>query len=244
MTTNDGPRPIVLVHGAWHGSWCWDRVTPRLDAAGVPWVAPDLPSCATPSEQTGLPEDVREVERLLDALPGTEPAILVGHSRGGLVISEAGAHERVGHLVYLCALLLEPDADATAVLADEVMSALDLTDDLISTVKPGMAGALFYNECTTDDARWAAEQIGPMYAGGTVEGPRRAFAANPTTYVVCELDAVLPAARQHEMADVADHVVTWDTGHSPFVNRPDLVADLLIRLATGPGGPDGSSDTP
>lgn len=244
MTGTSGSRPIVLVHGAWHGAWCWDRVTPRLDAAGVPWVAPDLPSCATPAAQTGLPEDVREVERLLDALPGTESAILVGHSRGGLVISEAGAHERVGHLVYLCALLLEPDADPTAGLADEVMSALDLTDDLVSTVKPGRAEQLFYNDCEPSDTRWAAEQIGPMYAGGAVDVPRRAFTTNPTTYVVCELDAVLPVAEQHEMAGLADHVVTWETGHSPFVNRPDLVAELLIGLSTGADEADGSSTTP
>jgi len=107
----------VLVHGAWHGAWCWARVTPLLDAAGVAWVAAELPSCATPPQHSGLPEDVHEVERLLDELPGIEPAVLVGHSRGGLVISEAGTHPGVGELVYLCAFLLEPDVNPAPMLA-------------------------------------------------------------------------------------------------------------------------------
>ena len=96
-------KPVVLVHGAWHGPWCWERVTPYLDAAGVPWVAPDLPSCAVASTGANETEDNAAVRETLDCLPGDEQAILLGHSRGGRVISEAGTHNRVGHLVYLAA---------------------------------------------------------------------------------------------------------------------------------------------
>jgi pimeloyl-ACP methyl ester carboxylesterase len=239
MAGTDGSRPIVLIHGAWHGAWCWERVTPLLDAADVPWVAPDLPS-STSSEEAGLPEDVQVVERILDDLPGNEPAVLVGHSRGGLVISEAGAHERAGHLVYLCALLLQPGMDATAMLGAEVMASLDFGEDLVSSVRPGMAERLFYNDCSRRDAQWATDQLTPLFGGGGVDEPRHAYATNPSTYVVCELDAALPADRQREMAGAADHVVTWPTGHSPFVNRPELVADLLIGLSTGADEPERS----
>jgi pimeloyl-ACP methyl ester carboxylesterase len=225
-------KPVVLVHGAWHGAWCWDRVTPLLDAAGVPWVTAELPSCARPTAQAGIAEDVQEVERLLDELPGTEPVVLLGHSRGGLVVSEAGAHARVGHMVYLCALLIEPGTSPADMLGHTVLPALELGEDLVSTVKPELAEQLFFNDCTPEDAQWALAQVGPMFVGGaTVDPPRRAWAGKPTTYVVCELDAAILPQHQHEMAKRAGSAVTWPTGHSPFVNRPDLVADLLIDLA-------------
>ena len=85
-------RPIVLVHGAFHGSWCWDRVTPHLDAAEVTWVAPDLPSCAKAATGALLKDDVAAVREVLDSLPGDEHAVMLGHSRGGAVITEAGVH--------------------------------------------------------------------------------------------------------------------------------------------------------
>jgi pimeloyl-ACP methyl ester carboxylesterase len=236
MSRSDATAPIVLVHGAWHGAWCWNRVTPLLDAAGVPWVAAELPSCATPEAHTGLPDDVLVVERLLEDLPGTEPAVLVGHSRGGLVISEAGAHERVGHIVYLCAFLLEPDSSPASMLEETVMPAIDFGDDLVSWLKPGMAEQLFFNDCSPEDTQWAVSQVSSMFAGGaSIDPPRRAWAAKTTTYIVCDLDAALAPHYQHEMASLADNVVAWDTGHSPFVNRPDLVADYLIKLSRAGG---------
>jgi len=230
MTDAAATKPVVLVHGAWHGAWCWDRVTPLLDAAGVPWGTAELPSCADIAGQAGVAEDVDEVTRILDELPGTEPVVLLGHSRGGLVLSEAGVHDRVGQLVYLCALLLEPGEDVVAALGPNVMSALEIDDELVSSVKPDQAAALFYNDCTADDRAWAAAHVSPMYIGGGAVEPRRAWESRSTTYVVCELDAAIPPEYQHRMAGRADDVLSWETGHSPFVNRPDLVADLLIGL--------------
>ena len=220
------------MHGAWHGAWCWDKVTPLLDAAGITWVAAELPSCADIGGKAGVAEDVDEVTRILDELPGTQPAVVLGHSRGGLVLSEAGAHERVGQLVYLCALLLEPGDDVVAALGTSVMSALEIDDELVSTVKLDQAEPLFYNDCTPEDRAWATAQVSPMYIGGGAVEPRRAWEIRPTTYVVCELDAAIPPEYQHQMACRADTALTGQTGHSPFINRPDLVADLLIGLAS------------
>lgn len=225
-------RPVVLVHGAWHGPWCWERVTPALDAAGVPWVAPDLPSCARATQGAGLIEDVAVVEQALDALPGDEPAILLGHSRAGLVVSEAGAHARVGALVYLTAFMLEPGDDVLPMVSETVLPALEFGDDGIAVVNPQLAGPIFYNDCAPDDVQWAIDRVRPMFmAGDPVDPPRRAWADKPSTYVVCALDGAIPAVHQRAMAQHASRVVEWDTGHSPFLNRPDLVAELVIELA-------------
>jgi pimeloyl-ACP methyl ester carboxylesterase len=225
-------RPVVLVHGAWHGPWCWDRVTPLLDAGGVRWAAADLPSCADADAGAGLVEDVQTVERILDELPGDEPAILVGHSRAGLVISEAGAHERVGQLVYLTAFLVEPDSSYREMVADTVLPILEVGPDAVALPKAELGAPVFYNDCAPGDVRWAQARLRPMHmAGAAVEPPRRAWASRPSTYVVCALDGAIPAHHQRHMAEQATHVVEWNTGHSPFINRPDLVADLLLGLA-------------
>lgn len=87
---------FVLVHGAWHGSWAWERVTPILLAAGARVVAPDL----TLDRDVGLRHHVDEVVTAIDATAGEE-LVLVGHSYAGLVVRQAADRrpERVAHLV-------------------------------------------------------------------------------------------------------------------------------------------------
>ena len=88
---------VVLVHGAWHGPWCWEALTPYLDEAGIAHVEVDLPF-------TGHDDDVAATGAVLDAIAGRK--VLVGHSYGGLVISGAGAgRSDLSHLVYVCAFI-------------------------------------------------------------------------------------------------------------------------------------------
>jgi len=198
----------------------------------VPWTAVDLPSCARAEAGAGVIEDVADVEAALDALAGDEPAVLVGHSRGGLVLSEAGAHARVGDLVYLAAFLLEPGADVATMVADTVLPALEFDENLIALPQREVGAPIFYNDCSPADVAWAMDRLRPMFmAGDPVGPPRRAWADKPSTYVVCSLDAAIPAHHQRDMAQRATRVVEWDTGHSPFINRPDLVSSLLIEIA-------------
>ena len=225
-------KPVVLVHGAWHGPWCWERVTPLLDSAGVQWVAPDLPSCARANEGAGVIDDVRCVEAALDTLPGSEPAILLGHSRAGAVISEAGTHPRVGSLVYLTAFLMEPGENIGEMVGFDLAASVDFFPDGASKPKAGPGRGIFYNDCSDEQTDFALERIRPMFMGGDpVLPPRLAWKQKPTTYVVCSLDNAIPAAAQRKMATRAGRMVEWETGHSPFLNRPELVADLLIALA-------------
>jgi pimeloyl-ACP methyl ester carboxylesterase len=229
-------KHVMLVHGAWHGPWCWDQVTKGLDEAAVPWTAPDLPSCAAASEGAGLVEDVLAVERALDGLPDGASAVLVGHSRGGMVISEAGSHPRVDHLVYLCAFLLEPGEDVGPMVADTVMPVIDIERTPcgpIGTPRGEKAAAVFYNDCSAQDAAWALERVRPMHLGGPPpDPPRVAWRNTPSTYVVCAQDQAIPPEHQRQMARRATIAVEWGTGHSPFLTDPDRVVDLLVGLAT------------
>lgn len=94
-------RHVVLVHGAWHGGWVWSALVPHLESAGLTVTVVDLPSSGA---QGDLAADVEVVRAALAELDG--PAILVGHSYGGLVISETATPKTVSHLVYVCAFML------------------------------------------------------------------------------------------------------------------------------------------
>ena len=146
--------PIVLVHGAWHGAWCWAGLQHALDDLGVPSYAIDLPghgaSTAPLSDLYGDAEHVADVLRTL----GT-PVVLVGHSYGGAVITEAaGRHPEVAHLVYLTAFALEAGESVMSLLtslprADIALGrAIVPRDDGTSVVDATKAATAFYAECS------------------------------------------------------------------------------------------------
>ncbi len=224
-------RPVVLVHGAWHGPWCWERVTPYLDAANIDWVAPDLPSVASAHTGANQTEDNLAVREALDDLPGSEEAILLGHSRGGTVITEAGTHDRVGHLVYLTAFLGLENEDTTPYRSDDLNKCLEIQDDGTVTVKPELGKAVFYNEHDEQDFSWASRQLRPQSLKPFEDRSELAWQTKPSTYVVCRYDNALLVAGQRKMAARATQSIEWDTDHSPFVYRPELVATLLIGLS-------------
>jgi pimeloyl-ACP methyl ester carboxylesterase len=237
------PATVVLVHGAWHGAWCWDRVVEGLAARGVDVVAVDLPGHGASTEPLGdLHGDAAAVRRVLDPLAG--PAIVCGHSYGGAVISEAAAgHPNVRHLVFLAALMLdvgESCSESVPVPAggapgpeSELSSAMRFSDDGTTvTVEPVAGRRIFYADCTDGDVDWAMARLGPQPAITLQQPvPTAAWRALPSTYVVCADDRAIPLWMQHAFAERATTSVEWPTSHSPFLSQPDLVVELLAGLA-------------
>jgi pimeloyl-ACP methyl ester carboxylesterase len=221
---------VVLVHGAFHDAWCWERVRTALDERGVPNQALDLPF-------TGLDGDAEAVAKLLDAIDG--PAVVCGHSYGGMVISRAASgRDDVAHLVYLCAVQVGEDVDlATAMTtSDLLMSALVHGDDGAMSVDPAVAPEVFYHDCDDELAATAVSHLRAMGLGVVQESddpPPAAWKQIASTYVVCTDDQTIAPESQRKMATNAQHVVEWDTSHSPMLSQPDLLADLLADLAGG-----------
>jgi alpha-beta hydrolase superfamily lysophospholipase len=114
---------VVLVHGAWHGAWCWDEVVSRLSADGLRVVTVELPSVTSGGD---LYDDARAVRQVLDDTPGDQ--VLVGHSYGGIVVTEAAAGaDGVRHLVYLTAFMLD-EGQALADVAGRTPPAWQIPD--------------------------------------------------------------------------------------------------------------------
>ncbi len=164
---------IVLVHGAWHGSWCWDLVGGLLEAEGADVIAIDLPGHgASTAPLTDLHGDAAAVTAVLDRLDVS--VVLVGHSYGGAVVTEAGAHPRVDHLVYIAAFNLDEGETVGRAAADNPSTAaIDhsgrpnlraaLTSDdggKTTSIVADQAKQLFYNDCTTETATWATARLG------------------------------------------------------------------------------------
>jgi pimeloyl-ACP methyl ester carboxylesterase len=222
---------FVFVHGAGHGAWCWDRTERDLAAHGHSSVSMDLPL-------TGLDEDAAAVRDCLNELD--EPAILVGHSYGGLVISKAaGGRSDVEQLVYVAAVLVGASEDVVSLTGAHtptpLMGQLDYTPDGSMILTPTATVECLYNETPIEEARAASLRMRPTAASGLISSPGAdPWRTIPTTYVVCERDRALSPEMQRSMAARAGRVESIDTDHSPFASRPEEFCALLVSLVQSP----------
>jgi pimeloyl-ACP methyl ester carboxylesterase len=238
-------RQVVLVHGAWHGAWAWEGVLALLNSAGIPCTAIDLPGHGEDAGPLGdLHGDAGRVSEAIDE--GGGDVVLVGHSYGGAVITEAGVHDRVRHLVYIAAFALDAgESCVSAATADSAASDIShdgrpnlgagfrMSPDELISLDPATAAECLYNDCDPDAVAWAMARLGPQPLV-TLQGTPRAVAwrTTPSTYAVCAHDMAVHPDLQRIMARRCDVVVEWETDHSPFLCRPELVAALLAGLAS------------
>lgn len=235
---------FILVHGAWHGGWCWEHVSPLLLAQGHQVVAPDLPGMGADTREFGS-DPLSKWADFVAGLASTAeaPVILVGHSRGGLVISEVAERvpDRIDRLVYLTAFLLEagqslvdvagryPKVGPGAVIrpaADPSCIEVDLEPAL----------PIFYGRTSEALARAAAARLTPepMAALTTpVRVSAERFGRVARVYIEAADDLVISLKMQREMqaALPCARVVTLDCDHSPFYSAPSELAQALLSLA-------------
>lgn len=223
---------VVLVHGAWHGSWCWSDLVPALEAHGLAAVTVDLPSSGPDVTALGdLDADVAAVTAVLDAVPG--PKILLGHSYGGLPVTQAAAgREDVVHLVYVCAFMLDAGVSLIEAAGGRPVPWWRLSEDG-TWMTPDRPEEVFYGDCEPAVAAAAVARLQPQSLSSCRQ-PLQAAAweSIPSTYVVADRDPELPQFVQEAMATGrATRVVHIDAGHSPFLSRPRELAAMVAECA-------------
>lgn len=234
---------FVLVHGMFHGGWCWERIRAPLERVGHTGVAPDLAGCGddrTPSTDVSLDVWAASIATIANEAP--EKVILVGHGRGGVVVSQAAemASDKVAAIVYLAALLL-PDGKAATDLA-EIMEAQGyevgsmivprISDDGQYVLPPEGGMRLSYGRCKSYIRRWAFENMGrepiaPMVTPISVTSQN--WGRLPKIYIEATKDRLLTIDAQRAMIAAVrpDEVITMDTDHMSLITDvPELTVVL------------------
>jgi pimeloyl-ACP methyl ester carboxylesterase len=237
----------VLIHGAWHGGWCWARVAPLLRAAGHEVYTPTLTGLGERahllSPSVGLETHVEDVLGVLH-YEDLRNVVLVGHSYGGMVITGVAeqAADRLAHLVYLDAFIPGDGQSLFDLMpADRVAAYRGLAASAGEGWRIPAPPVERYGVTAEADLQWAGPRVGP-HPLLTMEQPVRcstgAGAALPKTYIYCaEFAAFAPFAEQAQ-ADPAWRYHELPTGHDAMVTMPRQLADLLCEI-TAPVVPAG-----
>ena len=231
---------FVLVHGAWHGGWCWHKVAERLTAMGHRALAPDMPGRGTdrmPIAQVTLDHIV---ERICETIgQADEKVVLVGHSYGGAMITQTAEHcaDRIERLIYVTAFLLEDGQALMDLAREDEDSALNgqvdfLDEERVAKVREDVIRECFYGDCCDEDVAFARARLSLEAVAG-FRTPMRTSAARfgriPRTYVECLKDNAISPGLQRRMQQAlpCDRTVSLDTDHSPFFCAPDALAAAL-----------------
>ncbi len=235
---------FILVHGAWHGAWCWYKVLPELRARGHSVEAVDLPSHGidhTPISEVSPAAYAARVGEALDR--AGRPAVLVGHSMGGLVISLAAEHyaERVERLVYLTAFMMRAGDSLLSTISEGAgdraqIPMVPAPDGSSVRVRDDALVDTFYADCSAADVALARACLTPQRADifqHALPTTQARWGQVPRDYIVCEQDrAITPATQRRMIANVGcERVVSMDTSHSPFFSAPQTLAQHLATLA-------------
>jgi pimeloyl-ACP methyl ester carboxylesterase len=237
---------FVLIHGSWHGGWCFDPVADLLRARGHTVVAPTLPAMGGTAEEMAAitlaewGEFAAQHCRDLKAQLGGARVVLAGHSRGGLVVSTAAERDSAAMdaLVYVCAMMLPsgssraefktmeaPNPDFDAIISK-------VHDGVATVVDPTRAGPVFAQLSPPELVagvlpRLVAEPHGPRSEPLVLTAER--WGSLPRTYVECTEDRTIPIESQRRMQAMSPGArgVTLDADHSPYLSRPVELADAL-----------------
>ena len=237
------PATFLLVHGSWHTGDCWDLVADRLRVAGHRVLAPDLPGRGGAAAAANGQPTVDAVAGLVSLVDGeAEPVVLVGHSSGGMLVSEVARQrpERVTAAVYLAAFHLPPGQLPRDAIRPEDGSRLGQAIQVEpcsgrTTIRSEQAAALFYHDCAPELAAAAVGRLVPEPpVRATHAGAQAAdVVAVPCATILTLDDRALPIASQRRMAEALPCALAYEmaTGHSPFLAAPDALADILLEIA-------------
>ncbi|MFF4321292.1 alpha/beta fold hydrolase [Streptomyces sp. NPDC001568] len=228
MTEAAAPGNVVLVHGGFVDGSGWQGVHDVLKADGCNVAVVQHPTLS-------LDGDVAATQQIIDKLEG--PVTLVGHSYGGVVITEAGNHPKVTSLVYIAAFAPDKGESVATLIADPPPGAP------VPPILPPDKGFLFLDRDKFADsfagdlpraqAEFMADSQLPWgidALAGTVSQP--AWRTKPSWYLIATDDRMIPPPAQHAMSQrISAQTVEVAGSHSVYVSRPDAVADLIRQAA-------------
>jgi len=244
---------FVLVHGGYHGAWCWAKLMPQLERLGHKVLAIDLPGCASRLKEKATLSSWRGALREI-----IEPGdILVGHSMGGFAISIAADEvpDKVARVIYLSAAVpIEGEAMGVATQNtvaedwprtvglpyDQFLEIIELPNQgpCVRMTKKEAANKVFYHDCSKADQDWAWEQLTPQPIAPTLEPfhlPRFWKAAIPKDFILTTDDYSHRLAHDNIFMQRLGLSTAFSivSSHSPFVSKPAETAKILDACSKG-----------
>jgi pimeloyl-ACP methyl ester carboxylesterase len=221
---------LVFVHGACvrDADWWWSRMTRPLAKLGVSTVAVALPSCGEIGETLGdLYDDVQACHEAIATVDG--PVVLCGHSYGGMIITEAGADDRVTQLLYVTSVMPDAGQSQADLIGSEPAPWLQPGEDGTVSVDPDMIRAFFLQDCDESTTEQAVSRLTRQSLTPFTQAPRQiAWQQKPTTYFVCTKDLATPPEAQRQRVKPDTRLVEFGAGHHPFLSRPDQFAESIV----------------
>jgi len=225
MSTQTKPS-IVFAHGLWADGSCYSKVIPTLQAEGHEVVSAQ-------NSLDSLEGDVAAVKRALGRV--SSPAILVGHSQGGTIITHAGTDDRVAGLVYICALAPDEDETATSQQAQfpqtEVFNHIEIAEGRIWLLRDGIE--FFAGDLSEEEQQlvWATQGV-PAADLFDQKVPGIAWRSKPSCYVLGNNDQTVNPELQHFVSErMGATVFAVDSSHVPMLSHPEVVLDAIRAAA-------------
>ena len=226
-----GTPTLLLVHGSWHGPWCWEKLTPELDERSIPWRTVALP-CVGDDQKAlgGVAEDVRAIEAAAASI--SSDVVILAHSYGGIPTTDARFGTNVKRLIYLGAFMPDAGQSLVDLLPPGPLPPFVVDDgDGTTSVRADLAVATFYADCDAETAAWAVGHL--RHHNGicnVTKVTRASWRALPSSYILLTDDFACPTIVQRQVSRQADQVIEMTGCHSPFLSKPAELADVVAGI--------------
>jgi pimeloyl-ACP methyl ester carboxylesterase len=233
------PETILLVHGAWHAGWCWEKIASPLAERGKQVLTPNLPGHGnllhSPQDVT-LAHYVEAIITLIKMQP--QPVTLVGHSMGGMIISQAAEHmpDRIKALIFVAAYIPKHN-ESLLTLASQSRSrhiaphlVIDEARQTLTLKKSSALIPIFFNCCTPSDAERAMMRLQPQPMRPWQEKVHlgQAFDRVPKLALISQQDRAIAPSYQLKMAKaVTDHIHQIEADHAIYYSGAEKLIELL-----------------
>jgi pimeloyl-ACP methyl ester carboxylesterase len=220
---------LMFVHGACvrDADWWWTPMKAPLAERGIATVAVPLPSCGETGGELGdLYADVEACRTTVAAVDG--PVVLCGHSYGGMVITEAGADDRVTQLLYVTSVMPDAGQSQSDLTSAEPAPWLQPGSDGTVGVDPDLIREFFLQDCDETTTEAALRRLTRQSLTPFSQAPREiAWQRKPATYFVCTEDLSTPADVQRRRVKADTQLVEFSAGHHPFLSQPEAFAESI-----------------
>lgn len=230
---------FILIHGAWHGSWCWEAITPQLQQRGHHVLTPDLPGRPKQTHLIKFNDYIDHIAALLNTCK--EPIVLVGHSMAGIVIAQLAElyAEKIKKLIFLTAFM--PVNDESMFDVAQLSPATKFVQYMRADVErnefhldQSIVHEFAYHLCPEDKVTAAIQRLNvePLSPLNTKVILGKNYERMPKVYIQCDEDRGITLQAQILLCQrMPCEVYTLHADHSPFYSASDELVNVLDNIA-------------